>query len=867
MRPFAVRLLGVALLAATGPLQAQPEAALLDKSFAFEVEPQLVSTAVLEIAKQAGIQVAMPGESLHEFYTTGVRGTVSLREALTQVLRETGFEFAQTGANTVTLQAPPARPATEPAPTALPVPDPAPADAPVTDVVLAEAPSDPAIAPAAARPADTTARDATQFDTIIVTASKRDQDLRTVPASISALTGNQLEKAGAQSFEDYLKLVPGVTLNKLDADKGSPIIRGIAADTAPGIGSRTTGIFVDEIPLNDLFIVTANIDMNPFDLDRVEIMKGPQGTLFGSSAIAGAVRYITHKPERNVWQAKLLGTYTTTEGDGRPLAAAMVNVPVGDAAALRAVGLLRETTGYIDDTGRDLEDVGGLEQSTYRVLGNWQPLDALDLTATWLTQKSHAGDAEFADQDQRLERDNTSGPNSRESEFSVANLVGSYDFDWATLLSSSSRVTKDNYSDTNADRGLPTGGSPDPQQPILSAYGLGATTGWVQELRLSAPDDGTWQWVAGLAYQQFESFNMGNNGGPLNPPVGSEDVTVAHTEFDAVASEAAAFADVTATFWEDWEFSLGGRYFQTDLEVDTLIQGVTQLTAGRREYRSHLTMGEEGFNPKLSVRHAVSPNVTLYALAARGFQFGGVQLAPPNEANELLIQELGGPEFKPYESSTLWNHEVGARTEWYGGRLQLDATVFYMIWKDLQLAQIVISQGRAITTVYTNVGEARSTGLELAFRIAPARGFSVLTAASFIDAATAVPLETSSGNYPKGRQLPGAARFQLASTVAYERPFALLGEWQGGASLTFAKIGRMQSDLGHTAEYGNYSTVDCAVRLASRDLRWEPELSYSVANVFDTRGIAGIGTCQGCPFTDVYFVRPRTSVVSLTVRF
>lgn len=874
MRLFAARCLAaVALLALAASAPAQSDApALFERTFAFDVDAQLVSTAVLQIAKQAGIQVAMAGDSLHEFYTVGVRGNVSLREALTRVLQGTGFDFVQTGASTVTIQARPVStaPAASPS-TPMPAPDvtqsepPAPAPTPAAEPQPEQ--GIPPVAEAAAEPARSaaTTADATYLDTILVTAGKREQDLRAVAASVSALTGDQLEKAGAQSFEDYLKLVPGVTMNKLEADKGAPIIRGIAADTLPGIGSRTTGIFVDDIPLNDLFLVSANIDMNPFDLDRVEIMKGPQGTLFGSSAIAGAVRYITHKPEMNLWQAKLLGTYTTTEDGARPLGAAMVNLPIGDAAAVRAVGLVRETPGYIDDIGRGLEDVGEVEQSTYRVLGTWQPLEAFSLTATWLAQSTYADDAEFADQQEKLERSNTNGPNTRESEFGVANLVGSYDFAWGTLLSSTSHVTKDNFSDINADRGLPSGGGT--EQEILNAYGRAATTGLVQELRLSAPDDGSWHWLAGLAYQRYDSFNTGNNSGPFNPPVGSEDVSIGYSRFDAVASESAAFADVTVTPWDDWELTVGGRYFETELEADTLVRGITQLTAQRTEYRSHLTMDDSGFNPKLAARYAISPNVALYALVARGFQFGGVQLAPPNEANEVLIAQLGGPEFKPYKSSTLWNHELGVRTEWYSGRLQFDATMFHMIWKDLQLAQLVVSQGRAITSVYTNVGEARSSGAELAFRIAPARGLSVLTAASFIDAATAVPLQTSSGNYPAGTQLPGAARFQLATTFAYEKSFSRFGEWKAGTSLTFAKTGRMYNDLSHTAEYGNYSTVDCAMRLTNLDLQWEPELSFAVANLLDTRGVTGIGTCSGCPFADVYFVRPLTSVLSLTVRF
>lgn len=854
----------------------RPQDGLLDKTFSFDVEAQLVSTAVIELSKQAGIQVAMTGGDLDASYTYGIRGNFSLRDALTKLLEGTNFEFIQTGAKTVTIKAglvrSPASDAGHPSPgpewdqiETVEQPEPAPEPEQVETIPVAPA--------EASREVQYSERgDATLLEPMIVTAGKREQDLRMIAASVSALSGDKLEGVGAQSFEDYLKLVPGVTMNRQSGDKSAPIIRGIASGTLPGIGSRTTGIFVDEIPLNDLFLVSANIDMNPFDLDRVEVMKGPQGTLFGSSAIAGAIRYITHKPESSVWQAKILGTYTTTEqGEKKPLGAAMINIPIGNSAAVRAVGLVRESPGYIDDLGRGLKDVGGIEQTTSRVLGTWQPLDRLNLTGTWLAQDSYVPDAEFADQTERLERSNTNGPNLRQSDFSVANLVGTYDFDWGTLLSNTSQVTKDNFILINADRGLPGQGETGPEdqsQPILNSFALASTTGIVQELRLSAPaDSGRWQWVAGLAYLSFDSFNTSNNSGPLIPPVGDGAATIAFTVFDAVASESALFAETTATFWDDWEFTVGGRYFQTGLVADTLIRGATQLLNGQTEARSHLTLKDNGFNPKLSVRYSLNENATVYALAARGFQFGGVQLAPPSRTNDTLVELGGGPKFEPYDSSTLWNIEIGARTEWWNGRLQFDATLFHMIWKDLQLVQLVFSQGRAITAVVTNVGEAHSDGVELALRVAPQRGISLLSTASFVNAATAVPLEISEGRFPAGTQLPGSAKFQMASTLAYERPFSFLGNWAAGASLTYAKTSRIFNDLEQSAEFGDYDTFDFGVHLLNDDLRFQPKLTLSVANLLDTRGVSGISTGRGFRFADVYFIRPRTSTLSLTVGF
>lgn len=822
----------------------------LERQVTLEIAAQPLSSAVIEFGRQAGVQIVTQGSDLTTLSSPGVSGTHSLQQALQLLLSGTGMDYKVVGEMTLVLIA-----------------------SPVAVIPLREELAPPVVQEAAVN-----------LETITVSAGKRDQSLAEVAGSVAAISGDTLEKMGAQSFEDYLKLVPGVTMNRSGTDKSAPIIRGIASDTLPGIGSRTTGIFVDEIPLNDLFLTTANIDMNPFDLERVEVLKGPQGTLFGSSAIAGAIRYITNKPEPGVWLVRAHGSYTSIAyGQRKPLGAAMLNVPLGGTAALRAVGLVRKSPGYIDDINRGIPDVGSVEQETARVMGSWQPLDGLKLLGTWLKQDSYAADDDFADQTERLERSSTNGPNTRDSHFSIGNLVASYDFDWGAVLSNTSQVTKDNFSVVNADRGLPGQGEMGPEDqptPVFNGYGEAATKGLVQELRVSSPlDSGSWNWLAGLAYLRFNSFNTSNNSGPLEipnatllpvaiPGIALDDATsLSHTEFFAVARERAVFAEASRRFWDRWELTLGGRFFKTDLVADTLINGASQALNGQQEARSHIEMEDKGFNPKFALRFELTPDIGLYALVARGFQFGGVQLTPPSRTNDTLIELEGGPGFKPYDSSILWNYELGIRSLWWGNRLQVDATVFDMDWRDLQLAQLVYAQGRPITVVYTNVGKAHSRGGELTLRLSLFDHLNLSSSAAYVDAATDVPLETSDGTYPVGTRLPGSARVQTSNSIAYQQPFSFLGNWTASASATHSYTDIIFNDLAHSAQFGDYETVDCAVRLVNEDLRWQPDLSFTLSNALDERGVSGIATCNGCRFKDVFFVRPRTGLLSLTVRF
>jgi outer membrane receptor protein involved in Fe transport len=219
------------------------------------------------------------------------------------------------------------------------------------------APSPAATAPPArARPKAKAKEGEVELEDIEVTASKRGRSERDIPGSVGAIRGVELEKMHAQGLKDYLKLVPGVMYVDVGNEEGLPIIRGISTQLGFGATPVPTGIYLDEMPFADLFSASSIPDLNPFDLERVEVLKGPQGTLFGSGAFAGAIRYIVHKPDHSVWEAKVSETLNQTEGsDGiSPVTAGAVNIPIfGDAIAIRAVGLTRKDAGVYDMFAHD----------------------------------------------------------------------------------------------------------------------------------------------------------------------------------------------------------------------------------------------------------------------------------------------------------------------------------------------------------------------------------------------------------------------------------------------------------------------------------------------------------------------------------
>jgi iron complex outermembrane receptor protein len=743
----------------------------------------------------------------------------------------------------------------------------------------------------------------TRLDTIEVTSQKRIKAQRDIAGSVGALRGDELEKLRAQGMADYMKLIPGVTLTDFGTGQQVVVIRGIASNTGqPGtqFTAQTTGIFLDDMPFADLYTPLSVPDLNPFDLERVEVLKGPQGTLFGSSALAGAVRYIVQKPNPGIWQTKFATTFMQTEeSDGfASTTAGALNVPLfGSAAALRLVGLYREDPGLYDavpngSNTREQKDIDSLDQWTGRAVASWDVSDELKLNALYFQQQTDRADNGWATSDRRLERNTTPFAGPSNNDFGGANFGASYDFDFARAL----------YSGNVMDKKTRTLGRNEPALPdqlgnqqATAWYNLidGRVKGSTHELRLSSPEggDGWLEWLVGAAYLDYSQYFFQFQPNPdtpdsryyANPPQNAEDVDPADrsTAFlwatvNSDGVEKALFGEVTGRFGEHFEATVGARQFETELVGDTVLTGA-QIVAlsnppGQTESRNRMVAAADGLNPKFSLRYIHDQNMQVYGLVAKGFQFGGFQLNPPL-ANVEQATEAKGFRFGPYKSSVLWNYELGLRTEWLDRRLRFDLTAFYLDWSDLQLTVRVPlnpvplpgPQENVDLGVIVNVAAAHSKGVEAALQALVFDGATFTSSAAWVTAVTDAPFDEDhpDGPVPAGTRLPGTPRFQWSNQFAYERSLPYFTSWNAAFALTHAHLGPAFDDMRALKQVQGYDTLDARLTLSRPVTVWLPSLDLGMNNITDVRGVSAYAG-DGGDVNAYYFVRPRTTLLSLS---
>lgn len=771
------------------------------------------------------------------------------------------------------------------------------------------------------------------LEEVIVTSSKRAKSQRDLPGSVGALRGEDLEKMHAQGMKDYLKLVPGVSFpDNGSPDESVPIIRGISTDLDGGATPLSTGIYLEDMPFADLFAPSSVPDLNPFDLERVEVLKGPQGTLFGSGALAGAVRYIVEKPKFGLWEAKISGTGAkVNESDAIwPTGGAALNIPIGSTFALRAVGVVRRDQGIYDMSApnctpalppsvavvlpstlplaealrtvnlpivlngqqvcngesRNDPDADKVRQWTGRLLAAWHPTERFNVSAFYFQQKTHQDDYGFAKDPSFLGSNEFPFPSPRDHEFGGGNLLLSYDFDWAKVLSSTNRMTKHNYTATHAEWGFGLGNQDDVEYVNVLRDDV---RGWTQELRLSSPEGGTgmFEWLIGASYLHYGNAHMQYTFiGPDKPePEGRDDLSstdilqaFVYATSDQVASEKALFGEVTMRAGEHWEFTVGARRYQTGLDGNGIVCGAQivaffpQAAANNGCQPDTFHDKTQGLNPKFAARYVHNKHVQWYGLVAKGFQFGGVQINPPAPGFEESSNNAGFT-FGPYKSSRLWNYETGLRTEWWHRRLRFDVAFFYLDWNDLQqTVAIPYLVTNVNLSVIANIGRAHSTGVESIFEVLPFAGAKWVTSVSFMNAVIDEPLAVAACGdpCPAGTRLPGSPKFQIANVASYEwrSPFFGLSL---GPTLTHAYIGESPDAIPATGTIGGYTTYDARLVIAKRDTRLQPELSIGVNNLADERGVSYHtqvnNQVDGSPIDFYHFIQPRTIVANFSMRF
>ena len=681
-----------------------------------------------------------------------------------------------------------------------------------------------------------------QIEEIVVTATKREESLREIPASIAALKGEDLERNGARGVEDIARLVPGVNFSDDSVNASKVTIRGISATT---LGNPTTGVLFGDVSFNDAYLPRVTLDPNPFDMQTIEVLKGPQGTLFGSAALNGAVRYVPQPPKFGVFETRWFAQYTSiSQGGAAPTYGAAVNLPWGDDLALRLMAFRRKSPGWIDNTATHEDDINRVGQEGARGILGWRPAEDFNVRLTYVWQQTNVNDTGFADgTDGKLTRASTSKPSPIDSQYRLGDLVLRYSFDDMDLVSDTAWVSKRAHKAIDASTDL-TGST----TPYVLLDDKSYSTTYSQELRLISTDTGSpWRWVTGAVVSRQDLHFTPAYSTPLVPglDLGSvlatvglpndgsiiangDSVNLLRVATQSQIKDLALFGDITRRIGESVELSIGGRLYRSNSDGLVVQDGALVVVEGSPKVVNQAVIKNSGFNPKASALWHITDDLLLYTAASKGFRGGGLQ---PGFTTPLSAKQAP----KRFQADTLWNYEVGTRTQWLDNTLHVDVTGFYIDWNH---PQTLLTDSAVHLPYLDNVGRVKSTGVEAAVQWLPewVPGLALNLSGAEIRTVTAEAFVGQTGaNIPKGTPFPYAARWQTSTNLAYQREF---GNWRAGAGVTHSYLSGAYVDLEKTLPIFDYQQWDAQLNLANTEIHWLPEMTFTVSNLTDERGVA-----------------------------
>ena len=716
--------------------------------------------------------------------------------------------------------------------------------------------------PAAAQTAEAT-RGSTLLEEVIVTATKREESVRDVSGSVSAVSGAQLEALGAQSYADYIARTPGVVFNEFQPGTSHVVIRGVATSSGNVQGQGTTGYYINEVPLTEPGWTIVIPDIDAFDVDHVEILRGPQGSLFGSASMGGAVNYVANKADASGYDAEVEGTLSKTKnadlGGGLK---GMINIPIiEDTLAVRAVGTYRNDPGYLDNVGIGEDGSSDITVSGGRLSVVWTPSDATELSWMSLYQKTEADDAPYRNPAFGDLARSTALAEPNDTDVTLHSLRLDQDFGFATLtaLAAYQEKSQDFLFDYtpwrgayNADLGLNL------TSPLYIESG-GESEGKSLEVRLASNGEGRFEWLVGAMYYESDKFlyeQIGAAGaaaafdasplfGPGSGAVISPDGEIFNAFFtDLTAKESALFGEASFFFTPELKLTAGGRLFKTEIESVSTQVGFS--TYPGKPVVDRTQDEQDGFSPKVSLTYTPSDDFMIYGLYSEGFRFG-----TPNMQGLSAFPVPSGS-----ESDSLKNYEVGVRTNLLNDALLLDATAFYIDWSDIQLRLLTPDN----YNYAANGGAAKIKGLEVSASYSPTSQLDLQSTVTWMEARLDEPLFILwYGTAPEGAQLPGSADWSVSNTLSYRFETA----YDPTLILSHRYLSSGISDLNSAVpgvtpnEQGDYNLIDLRLRANFG----QTMVTLFGSNLGDERGVTRTvpeanGLSQG-------LVRPRTFGVTL----
>lgn len=641
---------------------------------------------------------------------------------------------------------------------------------------------------------------ADEGENIIVTATKRETSLLEVPFSINAQTEEDIQRSAANTIEDLSRNVAGLTIQNLGPGQSQVSVRGVSAGQIvrdqPGVKEQV-GVYLDESVIS-LSLFTPDIDL--FDLNRVETLRGPQGTLFGSGSVGGTIRYITNQPRLGRFEGLVEANVNLVDDDdfGGHLKG-MINVPVGDSVAIRAVGYYTQYGGFVDalrEGGGVDEDINDGHRVGGRLAITFEPNSSIRITPRVVYQEIRA-DGFNRQEVFNLYANNFTTTRPRvvfderqqflllQEGFSddtlLADLTASVDIsDYLSVTSVTTYINRDIV--VSRDASALTGSvSVDlgyaPSALVLPSNLVDTTDleTFAQELRLAGSDEGPFDWVLGVFYANTDRvyrqrlptpgydaatdavFGAGtsravDNGIPdLNSPYKAD------LPYDI--EQLAFFGEASYEITDRFTATAGGRYYDFSEERRFHSGGLFSNGDDRTDQTD-----SSGFSPRFILTWEASDAVRVNAQVSKGFRLGGV--------NDPLNLPLCTPEdealfggFQDYDDETLWNYELGVRGQ--RGPLSFAAAGFYT---DINNLQVTLDAGSCSSRIVFNVPNAHTMGVEAELSARPAEGVDLSIAASLVeaqfDSTLPEPLATTTG-IRDGNRLPTVPNFQVSAAASY----------------------------------------------------------------------------------------------------
>jgi len=679
---------------------------------------------------------------------------------------------------------------------------------------------------AASRP-----EDEVQLEEIVVTANKRAAaSINDIPMSITAVTAADIQQRGLAGMADYLPTLPSVSFVDLGYSSNTIIVRGLDTNPAGTTRPALVGTYFGETTLTGLVGLSteSNPDIKLVDIERIELLPGPQGTLYGDASMGGALRIIPVKPKMNILEARAAGSYSFMEhgSSGNYDIQGIVNLPlVQDKLALRVDAYRYYDDGFIKNVAGEnptelaaaalwggsapVTKVSDRKYTGGRAALRWDPTDALSITLTHLHQKTdqNGGSSILMGLGDGLQQANFGGEFAS-NEFGLTNLDLTYDFSWASFISSTAWVDASSAANSDLERFvgplLGTG-----NVPIFQIY-RHRDTGFTEEARLTSRLPGRLQWLTGVFYQDKR---LGGNGGPddwsfqvawrgdpaRDPFMGANLLQDTAKE---TTKQTAVFGELSYELVTNLTATAGVRYYNYRKEDHEISNGL--LSGGASD--TLIRNDDNGTTKRVNVSYHATPDALLFATYSEGFRLGGPHTLLPTTCLDTggRVTGLGIAPPKEVLSDHTKNVELGSKLTLMNRKLQLDASVYNIDWQDIPV-DVQLACGFPVTI---NAGRARSRGVELSGQLALSH-FRANYTAAYTDARLTRDLPPAGLD---GQRLPGSPR--INGSIGLEYDFNLVGR-NAFTRADLGYVGDYFRDLAQSApRLGNYTTLGARAGVA-----------------------------------------------------